>query len=163
MLAMPWRASLSATAIDQIVEWVRLGGRLGLLGFELGDLHHSGNLNALASRFGLRFQGDMVAPHGWHRQLKPYGAPVEFTAPASSSHPILDGVGSVTWRNVQTLAREPGTRLLLAVGENVLTVPEPESVSFASGLLTMPNPVFAYFDDASWLPVMAEATPHLTG
>jgi hypothetical protein len=112
ILALPFRRRMSAGAVDQIVRWVREGGRLLLLGFELGDLHHGGNLNDLASRFGLRFHGDIVSPEGWAGG-KPYGEAVCFRADVD--HPVLEGVDSVWWRNVQTLALEPGTRPLLTV------------------------------------------------
>lgn len=160
IVALPFRRRMSAGVVDQVVRWVRAGGRLLLLGFELGDLHHGGNLNDLASRFGLRFHGDIVSPHGWAGG-KPYGEPVCFGAKAD--HPVLQGVESVWWRNVQTLALEPGTRPLLTVGANGVSVPTHDSVGFAGGSLTMPNPRFETHTEARWVPVMVEATPHLTG
>ena len=102
VLALPSHRRLSEGSIEQIVTWVRAGGRLALLGFELGDLHHEANLNELASRFALRFNGDALAPAGWEALDKPYGKNLALTP--TSDHPLFVGVESLTWRNVQTLA-----------------------------------------------------------
>ncbi len=163
VVALPFHTRMGEGAITQIVEWVRAGGRLALLGFELGDLHHGGNLNDLASRFALRFSGDIVAPADWVGQAKPYGADVTFRPGAAAAEsPLWDGVDSVTWRNVQTIAREPGTRPLAGVGDNAVAVPTPDSIGFAGGTLTMPAPQFDFDPASGSAAVVAEATPHLT-
>jgi hypothetical protein len=161
VLAMPYHARLAAGAIDQIVTWVHRGGRLALLGYELGDLHHESNLAELAGRFALRFNGDIVAPPGWTGRGKPYGNDIALTP--SPGHPLFDGVGALRWRNVQTIAREPGTFPLLAIGANTVSLPEPESVGFDDVRLTMPNPSFDVVHVDPGVPVVAAATPHLTG
>jgi hypothetical protein len=151
---------LTDTTMDQIVRWVHLGGRLALLGFELGDLHHKANLNDLAARFALRFNGDVLAPPGWDKSRKRYGQDIPLTP--TSGHPLFDGVESLTWRNVQTLAREPGTKPLLTTRDHPVVVPTPESVGFSKkGYLTMPEPEFEL--EMREALVVVEATPHLTG
>lgn len=161
ILALPLHEKIKSASIEQIVEWVQSGGRLLLMGFELGDLHHEGNLNDLAARFALRFNGDMVAPAGW-KTGKPYGKDIAFEVPQSQG--LLEGVNKVVWQNVQTLASEPGTTPHLNVGSQALAVPTPNSViSSGDGSLAMPNPEFVIENRAEWLPVLAEATRELTG
>ena len=161
ILALPLHCRMEIAKIEQIVEWVHGGGRLLILGFELGDLHHEGNLNDLAARFALRFNGDMVAPKAWEAG-KPYDKDIPLQPEQQSG--LFDGVGRVVWRNLQTIAIEPGTEPQLTVGSGSLVVPTPDSVGFSdNGNLIMPNPEFTIEKDASWLPVLAKATPELTG
>jgi hypothetical protein len=161
VLAMPYHSRIAAGAIDQIVTWVHRGGRLALLGYELGDLHHESNLAELAGRFALRFNGDIVAPPDWTGSAKPYGKDIALEP--SPGHPLFDGVGALRWRNVQTIAREPGTFPLLGIGANTVSLPDPESVGFDDVRLTMPNPSFDVVRVDHGVPVVAAATPYLTG
>jgi hypothetical protein len=57
----PWRTKITREAISVVVEWVRAGGRLLLLGFELGDRHHGGNLAELSRFFGIDPRSDIAA------------------------------------------------------------------------------------------------------
>ena len=57
----PWRTKITPEAISAVVEWVRAGGRLLLLGFELGDRHHGGNLAELSRFFGIDPRSDIAA------------------------------------------------------------------------------------------------------
>jgi hypothetical protein len=160
VLALPFHQRLSKGSIEQIVVWVKSGGRLVLLGFELGDLHHEANLNELATRFALRFNGDVLAPPGWTTSQKRYGLNIPLTP--RSAHPLFAGVESLTWRNVQTLAREPGTTPLLTTHDHPVVIPTPESVGFSEeGYLTMTDPEFEL--ETREALIVVEATPHLTG
>ena len=160
LLPLPWKRRLAAATMEQIVTWVRAGGRLALLGFELGDLHHEANLNELASRFALRFNGDVLAPPDWASSDKRYGVDIALTP--TGDHPLFAGVESLTWRNVQTLAREPGTKPLLKTHDRPVVTPTPESVEFSkAGYLTMREPKFEL--ETREALIVVEATPYLTG
>ena len=64
---------------------------------------------------------------------------------------------------MQTIAREPGTVPLLTIGTNAVSLPVPESVGFTDGYLDMPDPRFELVAVDPGVPVVASATPHLTG
>ena len=106
VMALPYHTRFDRTVTQEVKAWVDGGGRLLLLGFELGDRHHRSNLNDLAELFGLRFNTDIVAP-GPALNSKPYDAAidVEFRDP---KHPLLSGLSSIRVWNAQSVSTEPG-------------------------------------------------------
>jgi hypothetical protein len=161
IVGAPWRATMEEPARSQIAGWVRAGGRLLLLGFELGDRHHGGNLNTLAHEFGLHFNADIVAPAGYTGR-KPYGVPVDFVAEATE-HPVMSSVRNLRLENVQTLAVDPGGQELLRLGSNRIARPSREAVDYQDGGMLTPRSEIEFSEPAPWVPVAAEAPHGLTG
>lgn len=162
ILGIPHHIRIEETTRYEIVNWVRAGGYLVMLGFELGERHHETNLNELASEFGLRFNSDIVAPKDWlHEPLKPYGEPVEFSD-IRSDHPVLKKVRSLCLWNLCTLTVEPGAEVLLSLGDNRIGWLQSGVTYTSKGWLRGGNQKFA-IKDASWVPVIAEAPKGLTG
>lgn len=60
IIVSPYHMFFQPTEIALIESFVRNGGGLLLLGFELADKHHKNNLSLLASRFGIQFNYDRV-------------------------------------------------------------------------------------------------------
>jgi hypothetical protein len=163
ILGIPHHVRIEETTRYELVKWVRQGGHLVLLGFELGERHHETNLNELASEFGLRFNSDIVAPMGWKSQGKPYGATVDFTG-IQSPHLLLNGVNSLRLWNLCTLTIEPGADILLSLGDNSIGWLQKEGVNYTSkGWLRGGNQQFGMIKNAKWVPVIAEAPKGLTG
>ena len=103
--------------VDGIHDWVQSGGRLLLLGFELGDPHHRSNLGDLARLFGINFNIDIVGdPNslikvsvgGQELIDKPYEDPVVFAVPTGSTYALTGELPSIRLRNVQTIGVYPG-------------------------------------------------------
>ena len=163
IVANPWRAAMEPETIAAIVEWVRAGGRLLLLGFELGDRHHDGNLAELSHHFGIDPAGDIVGPPEFGA-LKPYEAPVDFDPADADSHPLTDGLTTIRLASVQTLQALPGGTEWLRVGHNIVYRPRRDSVRYRDGTMTAPaGTAFDMNDKASWLPVATEAPQGLCG
>lgn len=149
---------------NAIVKWVRDGGRLILLGFELGDRHHKTNLNMLAEEFGLRFNSDIIAPEGYKLKSKPYGKEIYFNDINSTTHPILDGVKKLSMRNLCTLSVEPGAKIILTVGNN--RIGRWLNPRYKGGYTEIdPSGVEAKYEftQATSVPIVAEAPQGLTG
>lgn len=113
LMALPCHRTLRADSIGELVAWVKTGGRLLLLGFELGDRHHESNLNALADAFGLRFNTDIVAPHPEH-EGKPYDVPLDVETDGGRPGPLSELPHIRLW-NSQSVSAEPGGRPLVAL------------------------------------------------
>jgi len=160
----PWRSSLSDDEMDAIEQFVRDGGRLLLLGYELGDRHHGGNLGELSRRFGIYPTTDIVGPAD-HTD-KPYDAAVDFEVEAGGAHPhhLTKDLGSIRLTNVQTLRVEPGGVEWLQVGSNAVFRPLPDRARYAhDGTLTSGKSDFERNDRAGWLAVGVEAPEGLCG
>lgn len=163
ILASPWRAKMKPETIAALVDWVKLGGRLLLLGFELGDRHHDGNLAVLSHHFGIDPAGDIVGPAG-HGSGKPYGKPVDFSPAEADRHPFTSGLTTISLINVQTVRVDPGGIEWLRVGSNLVYRPQRESVRYRDGTLTTPGgSAFEINESAGWLPVAVEAPGGLCG
>jgi hypothetical protein len=161
ILGLPYHSQLTDFACDEIVRWVHEGGRLALLGYELGDRHHESNLNKLADRFGIRFNSDIVAPPGWSGG-KPYGSQVVIEVDQSASP--FEGVQSLCLRNVCTLSHEPGATVLAHVGRNTLCRLTAQAGLYDSaGWLRGGNQEFEMIEQASWIPLMTTAPKGLVG
>lgn len=106
IMALPNHATLAAWVVDEVKAWVNGGGRLLLLGFELGDRHHRANLNALAGLFGIRFNTDIVAPTSTFTG-KPYDAPIDVDL-ATATDPLVSGLSAIRVWNAQSVSVEPG-------------------------------------------------------
>jgi hypothetical protein len=164
LLGIPYHRRIENRVREAICQWVRQGGHLALLGFELGDRHRETNLNALAGEFGLRFNTDIVAPKGWKPgSAKPYGAPVEFKDIGTGQHPLLEGVERLRFQNLCTLTVDPGAKILLTVGDHGIGWITPETARYTDGALKSGMQGFEVIDEASWVPLIAEAPAGLTG
>ena len=139
------------------------GGRLLLLGFELGDRHHDGNLEDLARHFGIHPAADIVGPRS-HGPTKPYDVPVDFQVADGEPHPLTQNLSTIRLSNVQTIRVEPGGTEWLRVGKNVVYRPTRSSVVYRQGTLTQPrSQEFDQNVEAGWLPVAVEAPSGLCG
>jgi hypothetical protein len=162
MFGMPYHQTVATETCEGIVKWVRGGGRLLLLGFELGDRHHAANLNRLAEPFGLHFNSDIVAPRAWQGG-KPFDVRVEFKGFDSTEHPVLAGVTSLSMENCCTLNTEPGLKPLVTIGDNQLCTIKQSKVKFVNGELRGGGLDFEFRPDTSWWPVVEAAHQDLTG
>jgi hypothetical protein len=159
----PWRARLEPETVGSTVEWVKKGGHLLLLGFELGDRHHDANLNELSLHFGISPGIDIVGPPGFGQQ-KPYETVVEFDVAEADKHFFTHSLTHIQLKNVQTLRVEPGGTEWLRVGKNVVYQPKRESVVYRDGTMTAPGGnAFHVNKNAGWLPVAVEAPKGLCG
>jgi TIR domain len=160
IVGSPWRSRIDPDEVASIVAWVRAGGRLVLLGFELGDLHHGANLRDLSRQFGIDFATDIVGPPGL--AAKPYGEPVEFTVASADAHRFTAGLTTIKLADVQTVRCEPGGHEWLRVGHN--SVYQPSDVRYRDGVMTQPQGWMAVENtSASWLPVAVQAPTELCG
>ena len=159
----PWRSKLEPEIISATVEWVKQGGKLLLLGFELGDRHHGANLAELSHQFGISPSIDIVGPPGFG-DGKPYETVIDFDVSEAEKHPFNFNLKNVKLANVQTLRVEPGGVEWLRVGENVVYQVKRESVMYRDGTMTAPGgSSFHLNSKASWLPVAVEAPKGLCG
>jgi hypothetical protein len=163
IFASPWRARIEPETIAATVEWVREGGRILFLGFELGDRHHDANLAELTHPFGIDPASDIVGPPGsGHR--KPYDVAVDYSIPDAEAHPLTQGLAAVRLVNAQTVRVEPGGIEWLRVGRNTLYRPAADTVEYRDGTLTTPGgAAFERRTDAGWLSVAVEAPAGLCG
>ena len=164
VIGSPWRARFDSATIDAIRQFVLDGGRVLLLGFELGDRHHNGNLSELARHFGIEPVTDIVGPAS--KNEKPYGVPVDFDVELGrpDPHPFTDGLRVLRLANVQTLRVEPGGTEWLRVGANTVFRPRREKTVYASdGTLTAGKEDFERNDAAHWCPIAVQAPPSLCG
>jgi hypothetical protein len=106
IMALPNHTMLAAAVVDELEAWVKAGGRLLLLGFELGDRHHRANLNALADVFGIRFNTDIVASTSTFTG-KPYDAPIDIDLTTATGS-LVSGLSSIRVWNAQSVSVEPG-------------------------------------------------------
>jgi hypothetical protein len=163
IFATPWRSKLEPEIIAATVEWVKKGGRLLLLGFELGDRHHDANLMELSRHFGISAAIDIVGPADFKGD-KPYNTVIEFNPLLANQHPFTQNLKSVQLTNVQTLQVEPGGLEWLRVGENDVYQPKRENVVYRDGVMTAPGGNSFYINkNAGWLPVAVEAPEGLCG
>jgi hypothetical protein len=163
IFACPWRVKLEPEVVSATVDWVTRGGRLLLLGFELGDRHHGTNLAELSHQFGIDPASDIVGPRQ-HGASKPYETPVDFETQFGDKHPLTDTLKTIRLANVQTLRVEPGGLEWLRVGENVVYRPRGDTVRYRDGTMTSPGGnAFERNRHAGWLPVAVEAPKDLCG
>lgn len=163
ILASPWRAAIEPETVSALVDWVRTGGRLVLLGFELGDRHHDANLAELSHQFGIDPACDIVGPRGYGDR-KPYNVAVDFVPSEADEHALTEGLTSIRLTNVQTVRVDPGGVEWMRVGSNVVYHPRRESVQYHGGTMTTPGgSAFEAKSDASWLAVAVEAPRGLCG
>lgn len=163
IFASPWKSKLEPEFVTATVEWVKNGGRLLLLGFELGDRHHEANLAELSQYFGISPAIDIVGPSDFQGN-KPYNTIVDFDTSAAEQHPFTINLSNIQLTNVQTLRVEPGGIEWLRVGQNVVYHPNRECVVYRDGVMTAPGGnAFKINKDAGWLPVAVEAPEGLCG
>jgi len=131
IVGMPFNPLMDADVASAIERWVHAGGRLLLLGYELGDRHHGGNLNELSRRFGIHGNTDIVGPADF-RGTKPYNKPVKCVY-------VQEKLEPVELTNVQTLSVEPGGVEWLRAGPNHVFRPSFNSVEYREGRLLQPS------------------------
>jgi hypothetical protein len=159
----PWRSKLEPEIILSIIEWVQQGGRLLLLGFELGDRHHGANLAELCHHFGISPSIDIVGPPEFGDN-KPYNTVIDFEISSKEQHPFTNGLKNIQLTNVQTLRVEPGGTGWLRVGKNFVYQVKHEHVIYRDGTMTAPGGSSFHSNySASWLPVAVEAPEGLCG
>ncbi len=182
LMPMPWhQRDLRDDVIEAIVHWVRAGGRVALLGFELGPRHHRSTINRLAERFGLRFNSDIAVPDEYARRMqknlanwldageklpyadwsagsKPYNNPADYKV-NSSAHPVLAGVSRLRWASACTLAVEPGSRTIVSLGNHWLGQMMENSAQYdlADEALDTGMDRFYFVPGLTWWPVAAAA------
>lgn len=163
IFGIPLHNKISQNVCNAIVEWVHQGGRLIMLGYELGDKHHSTNLNQLAQKFGLWFNSDIVGPEYWNQPIKPYHQDIQFDIDPKDQnrYRILNEVRKLIFRKTCTLNAEAGTSYIITVGNNRVckwrTAEYNEDGSIANG-----DPKFKIISQADWVPVVAMAPRGLT-
>src|SRR5215207_6930668 len=109
IIGSPFRAAMSAHCVTEIAEWVHGGGRLLLLGYELGDRHHNANLGALAQHFGFHPMPDIVGPppgSGGELAEKPYGRRIALDPAAADPHDFTRDIADLRLANLQTVMLE---------------------------------------------------------
>jgi len=163
IFASPWKSKLEPEIIAATVEWVKKGGRLLLLGFELGDRHHEANLAELSHHFGISPAIDIVGPPDFG-QGKPYNTIIDFEPSVAEQHPFTINLNKIQLTNVQPLRVEPGGTEWLRVGRNMVYQPKRESVEYYNGVMTAPGGnAFNINKNGGWLAVAVEAPEGLCG
>jgi hypothetical protein len=168
ILGSPFRRAMSAHYMTEIVEWVQDGGRLLLLGYELGDRHHNANLGALAQRFGLHPMPDIVGPSqvaSGQQAEKPFGKQIALDPAAADPHELTHGISELRWTNLQTVMVEPEAIAWLRVGGNAIYRTAHGTVIYEKdGTFGSPGGrSFEVISGAAWVPVAAQAPSGLCG
>jgi hypothetical protein len=164
IIGNPWRDRFDPATIDAIRQFVFDGGRALMLGFELGDRHHSGNLSEMTRHFGIEPVTDIVGPAS--AKEKPWYVPIDFAVESGDpdAHPFTAGLKVLRLANVQTLRVEPGGTEWLRVGANIVFRPQRDKTVYAAdGTLTAGKMDFVGNDKADWCPVAVQAPPSLCG
>lgn len=163
VMASPYRAQISDELQREVVAWVHEGGRLLLLGYELGDRHHGANLNALARHFGIHFRADILAPAGTATGSvdKPYGEPI--IVHPTPAHEGVAACGPIELVNVQSIDVDPGGQVLIGAGDCPICEPDPETVEYSDGVFSGGGVRFTSRGPAPWLGVLVRAPRGLTG
>jgi hypothetical protein len=163
IFASPLDFKIEPETIAATVEWVKFGGRLLLLGFELGDRHHEANLAELSHHFGIDPAADIVGPPGYTGQ-KPYDVAVEFDPSQADRHDLTEGLETIRLMNVQTLRVEPGGIEWLRVGQNIVYRPRRDTVRYRKGKMTTPaGAAFEANPNSGSLAIAVEAPQGLCG
>jgi hypothetical protein len=164
IFGIPYHKKISQATHDAIVNWVRNGGRLLLLSYELGGRHHQTNFSWIFDEdFGIRFNSDIVAPENFSTpKAKPYGAEIHFNVIDLPCHPVLEGVRKLCMKNLSTLSVEPGSKVILTVGNNSISRQINPQYNADGWTSSGAIPEFE-LTSASWVPIIAEAPQDLTG
>lgn len=171
IFGIPYWKKINQETHNVIVNWVRNGGRLLLLGYELGGRHHKTNFSWIFDEdFGVRFNSDIVAPENAITpenliisRHEAYGKEIHFNFIESPCHPILEGVRHLCMKNLSTLSVEPGSKVILTVGNNgICRAINPRYNK--DGWISSPVVVECDLNtSASSVPIIAEAPQDLTG
>ena len=165
IFGIPHNIDISHEVCNAIVKWVRGGGRLIILGYELGPRHHKTNLNTLAERFGIRFNTDIVVKSKSDRSSL-----IQFNN-INSAHQILSGVNNLFMKKLCTLTIEPGAEKILTVGKNNISslknpkyndkgyIYETIESKKENGYKLLDEPI----SNVPWIPIIAEAPKGLVG
>jgi hypothetical protein len=164
IVGTPWRCRMEPEVVAALADFVMKGGRMLMLGFEMGDRHHGSNLNDLAAQFGIYFEADIVGPPG-QQESKPYDVAVDFNPSSGDPHKLMSDIHAIRLANVQTLRVLPLGREWLRVGPNVACRPSRETVTYRDGTFSEPGREGKVEPNskADWLPVAAEAPEGLCG
>ncbi|HEX5690637.1 MAG TPA: hypothetical protein VFX76_11575 [Roseiflexaceae bacterium] len=112
VVAPPYHALFTRDEIAYLADWVLGGGGLLLFGAYAADSHHMSNPSALARRFGLRFNDDLVLPAGRESELDARmqvrslnaDLAVKVAPAADTRHPILQGIREVAFLSACSIA-----------------------------------------------------------
>jgi hypothetical protein len=165
VVGSPLGAAMTAGCQTEIVEWVHGGGRLLLLGYELGDRHHNANLGALAQRFGLHPMPDIVGPSvdaGVKKAARPYGKEVALDPTVADPHDFTRDIVALRLANLQTVMLDPEATAWLKVGGNAVYRPARGS-SIYNGDLFSQRGDSEVITCVPWIPVAAQAPSPLCG
>jgi hypothetical protein len=166
IFGLPWHKLISPEVLSAITGWVNQGGRLILLGYELGERHHRTNLNMLSDRhFGIRFNSDIVAPESltktWESFTgKPYSEEIVFNI-QPKKNTILEGVRTLCMRNICTLTVEPGSSIILWTDEK--KVSREVNPNYVDGWTAAGTHNFRLVTETNRFPIIAEAAQGLCG
>ena len=89
--------------------------------------------------------------------------PVEFKDVNLGQHLILEGTECLRFQNLCTLTVDPGAQILLTVGDHGISWLKPETARYVDGALESGRQEYEVIDEASWVPLIAEAPAGLTG
>ncbi len=161
IVGMPFRKEMDGEVAMALERWVRAGGHLLLLGYELGDRHHEGNLHELSRRFGIHPMIDIVGPYDF-KGRKPYDEDVSF-AISQVAHPLVAGLDFIRMQRVQTLYVEPGGEEVLLTGSENMAFRPVEGVAYRDGKLVDLRAKMTFAGVPDWRPVVVEAPKDLCG
>lgn len=162
IVGMPFRKRMDGEVATALERWVFGGGRMLLLGYELGDRHHEGNLHELSRRFGIHPMADIVGPAEF-KGRKPYDENVTLKPPAANPHPLVAGLASIQMQRVQTLYVEPGGQEILKTGPEHRVFRPMEGVEYRGGKLVDLRGTLTYARLTSSSAIAVEAPKDLCG
>jgi hypothetical protein len=164
IVGSPWRRRMAPGVVTALSDFVMQGGRMLLLGFEMGDRHHNANLNDLAAEFGLYFEADIVGPPE-QNDAKPYDIVIKFDVSRAEPHPLTAGLSAIRLANVQTIRVLPLGKEWLRIGQNTECRPSPLNLEYRDRAFTEPTreKLVVPNNRAGWLPVAVEAPAGLCG
>jgi hypothetical protein len=149
--------------VAALADFVMKGGRMLMLGFEMGDRHHGANLNDLAAQF-VYFDADIVGPPD-QEESKPYDVAVDFILDNAEPHQLTSGLKVIRLANVQTVRVVALGREWLRAGSNVPCRPSRETTRYRDGTFSEPGREGTVEPNrrADWLAVALEAPKGLCG
>ena len=164
IVGSPWRRRMEPEVVAALADFVMKGGRMLMLGFEMGDRHHGANLNDSAAQFGVYFDADIVGPPD-QKESKPYDVAVDFTLDNAEPHELTSGLQAIRLANVQTVRVVALGREWLRAGSNVPCRPSRETTKYRDGTFSEPGREGKVEPNrsADWLAVALQAPKGLCG
>jgi len=164
IVGSPWRDRMEPEVVAALADFVMKGGRMLMLGFEMGDRHHGANMNDLAAQFGVYLDADIVGPPDQEKS-KPYDVAVDFTLDNADPHELTSGLRTIRLANVQTVRVVALGHEWLRVGPNVPCRPSRDTTQYRDGTFSEPGREGKVEPNrkADWLTVALEAPKGLCG